>query len=484
MKNARAPFGGRDSETSVTKALGELRSIMSGPVFIPPEEGFDAGREVWNAAITHRPAIIARCMSVEDVQAAVKVGVAHGLPLSVKAGGHDWAGRSLADGGLVIDLSRMRGVVVDPLTRTALVDGGVTIGTLVRVSRHHGLLPVTGTVRTVGMSGLTLAGGYGPLVGKCGLALDNLLAAEVVLADGRRVVADAATNPDLFWALRGGGGNFGVVTRLRYQLHAIDQVVAGLAVFPMRNARVVLRGYRELLSRAPDELTLQMGVLGTPAGPGLFLFPTWSGERSEGEKLLGSLADLGTPLSFAIGPTAYEDLLAGLDSFGEPGRHWALRTRSVPELTDAAEAILLEAANGITSPRSAISVHHFHGAATRVPVGDTAFGLRQNHLMVELIACWEPSDADDGSQHREWADRTARALEPHAFLGGYPNLLGPAELARALQSYGPNLPRLLELKRQLDPHDVFASAIPALGPAAANGERGIRTLDTLSDMQV
>ena len=457
--------------------------MMSGPAFAPAANDFDAGREVWNAAVTHRPAIIARCASVEDVQAAVTVAVAHGLPLSVKAGGHDFAGRSLRHGGLVIDLSRMRGVSVDPLTRTALVDGGVTIGQLVRVCRRHGLLPVTGTVRTVGMAGLTLGGGYGPLAGKFGLALDNLLAAEVVLADGRRIVADAATNPDLFWALRGGGGNFGVVTRLRYQLHAIE-VVAGLAVFPMRDARVVLRGYREFLAKSPDELTLQMGVLGTPAGPGLFLFPTWSGERSKGERCLATLAGLGTPLSFSIGPIAYEDLLAGLDSFGEPGRHWALRTRSLPELTDAAEAILVEAGNGLTSPRSAISVHHFHGAATRVPVGDTAFGLRQSHLMVELIAGWEPSETDDGSKHRAWADRTAEALEPHAFLGGYPNILGPAEQDRALQSYGPNLPRLLELKRQFDPRDVFVSATPALGQAAANGERGIRTLDTLSDMQV
>ena len=466
MNAPRASSLARSSQAPAKEALDELRAMMSGRAFAPAGNDFDAGREVWNAAVTHRPAIIARCVSVADVQAAVTVAVAHGLPLSVKSGGHDWAGRSLRDGGLVIDLSRMRGVTVDTRTRTALVDGGVTIGHLVQVCRRHGLLPVTGTVRTVGMAGLTLGGGYGPLAGKCGLALDNLLAAEVVLADGRCVVADATTNPDLFWALRGGGGNFGVVTRLQYQLHALEPLVAGLAVFPMRDVRVVLRGYREFLAKAPDELTLQMGVLGTPAGPGLFLFPTWSGERSGAEGCLATLASLGTPLSFSIGPTAYEDLLAGFDSFGEPGRHWALRTRSIPELTEAAEAILVEAGNGLTSSRSAISVHHFHGAATRVPVGDTAFGIRQNHLMVELIAGWEPSETDDGSKHRAWADRTAKALEPHAFLGGYPNLLGPGERDRALQSYGPNLARLLEVKRQLDPHDVFASASPALGQSA------------------
>src|SRR5215813_13310216 len=420
-------------------ALQQLRTAMSGPVFSSEDEGYQSAREIWNGAIPHQPAIIACCVSVADVQAAVAVAAHHGLPLSVKAGGHDWAGRSLRHGGVVVDLSRMRSVTVDSLTRAATIEGGAIIGDLARACRPHGLAPVTGTVRTVGMAGLTLAGGYGPLAGRCGLALDNLLAAEVILADGRRVIADALTNPDLFWALRGGGGNFGVVTRLRYRLHPFEQVVAGLAVFPMRDARVVLRGYRELLASAPDELTLQMGVLATPAGPGIFLFPTWCGERAGGEKLLGSLARLGTPLSFQIGPTAYEDLLATLDVFGGRGRHWALRTRSLHALSDDAEVVLVDAGKGLTSPISAISVHHFHGVAARVPVEATAFGMRENHLMVELIAGWEPSPDDDGSRHRNWADRAAEALEPQALPGGYPNLLGPDEQPRALQSYGPNV---------------------------------------------
>jgi FAD/FMN-containing dehydrogenase len=365
----------------------------------------------------------------------------------------------------VIDLSGMREVRVDPLNHCASVEGGATIGDLVRACRPHELLPVTGTVRTVGMAGLTLAGGYGPLAGKWGLALDNLLGAEVVLPDGRRVEADSSTNPELFWALRGGGGNFGVVTRLIYRLHPIDPVVAGLAIFKMRDARTVLAGYRELLARAPDELTLQIGVMATPAGPALFLFPTWSGETAAGEKLLASLASFGTPLRFEIGPTAYEDLLAKLDVFGGRGRCWELRTRSLASLTPDAEAVLLDSGYGLTSQFSAISVHHFHGAATRVPVEDTAFGNRQNHLMVELIAGWEPTDDDDGSRHRSWADRAAEALDPFSLPGGYPNLLGPEENARAMQSYGANARRLLALKRRFDPENVFASAIPALTPA-------------------
>ena len=436
---------------------------MSGPVISSDEEGYQAAREVWNAAVLHEPAIIACCVSAADVQAAVSVAVHDGLPLSVKAGGHDWAGRSLRHGGIVIDLSRMRSVAVDPLTRAATVEGGATIGDLVRACRPHALAPVTGTVRTVGMAGLTLAGGYGPLAGRCGLVLDNLLAAEVVLADGRRVIADALTSPELFWALRGGGGNFGVVTRLRYRLHPFEQVVGGLAVFPMRDARAVMRGYRELLASAPDELTIQMGFMATPEGPGIFLFPTWCGERAGGEKLLGSLARLGSPLSFHIGPTAYEDLLATFDVFGGRGRHWALQSRSLYGLSDDTEVVLLDAGKGLTSPISAIGVHHFHGVAARVPEEATAFGLREDHLMVKLIAGWEPSADDDGSRHRSWVNRAAEALESQALPGGYPNLLGPKEQARALQSYGPNVTRLLALKRRFDPDNVFGSATPALG---------------------
>src|SRR5262249_23073738 len=214
------PAGG-----AVMTALQQLRTAMCGPGFSSEDEGYQSAREIWNRAIPNQPAIIACCVSVADVQAAVAVAAHHGLPLSVKAGGHDWAGRSLRHGGVVVDLSRMRSVTVDPLTRAATIEGGATIGDLARACRPHGLVPVTGTVRTVGMAGLTLAGGYGPLAGRCGLVLDNLLAAEVILADGRRVIADALTNPDLFWALRGGGGNFGVVTRLRYRLHPFEQVV-------------------------------------------------------------------------------------------------------------------------------------------------------------------------------------------------------------------------------------------------------------------
>jgi FAD/FMN-containing dehydrogenase len=445
-------------------AIRQLRALMTGTALSEEDPPYEASRRIWNGAVDRRPAIIARCLTVEDVQAAVGVAREHGLAVSVRGGGHDWAGRSLREGGLVVDLSGMRRVAIDPGGRTATIQGGATIGDLVAAARPHGLALSTGTVKAVGMAGLTLAGGYGPLNGRCGLALDNLLGADVVLADGQRATANGEENVDLYWALRGGGGNFGIATCLHYRLHPIDSVIAGFAIFPLNNGAAVLHGYRHLIASASDELTLQAGVLGSPDGPMLFLFPTWSGDRTIGEKFLARLKQLGSPLSARIRPMAYEDALGMFDAFIVNGRHWALKTRSLSELSEDAAAVLLEGAEGITSPFSAISIHHFHGAAARVPVDETAFALRRDHLMVEVIAAWDRTTEGDGSKHRQWARNVSERLAPYALPGGYPNLLGPEEHDRVLLAYGPNAPRLLELKRRFDPDNFFASATPTLHP--------------------
>jgi FAD/FMN-containing dehydrogenase len=347
------------------------------------------------------------------------------------------------------------------------VEGGATAGDLLAAARSSGLAPVTGTVKSVGMAGLTLAGGYGPLNGKCGLALDNLLGAEVVLADGRRVTADGRENADLYWALRGGGGNFGVVTSLRYRLHPMGSVLCGLVLFSASDALGVLRGYRELVASAPDELTMMTGFLPGPDGqPMLFLFPTWSGDRAGGEAVVSMLNDLGTPLSSKVGAMAYEDVLGMFDAQVVNGRHYELQTRWIAEMTDDTAAMLLEGARAITSPFSAIAVHHFHGASTRVPVAETAFGLRRDHLLVEILAAWESSSSDGGTVYRQWARALDRKMETLALPGGYPNLLGTEERERVRLAYGPNFARLMELKRRFDPENVFASATPTL-PANA-----------------
>lgn len=389
------------------------------------------------------------------------------VPLSVRAGGHDWAGRALRDGGLVLDLTGMRDVQVDPATATVTVAGGATAADVVAALRPYDLVVATGVVRAVGMAGLTLAGGYGPLCGRHGLALDNLLAAEVVLADGRRVTADPEHDAELFWALRGGGGNFGVVTRLTYRAHRLPAALAGMVMFALDEAVDVLLGYRDLLADAPDELTVMAGFLPGPAGePLVFVCPVYSGDDlAAGQRHVARVRALGTPLVDQVAPLPYEDVLRMFDGGMVDGNHYLLRTRWLPRLTADAVSVLVDAAREVGSPYSAIALHHFHGAASRVGAGDTAFGLRADHLLAEVIAVWAPGD--EPGAHRDWAERTSAALARLALPGGYPNLLAPEETDRVRLAYGDNWARLRRAKHRYDPTGVF-SAVPTL-PATTGG---------------
>ena len=265
---------------------------------------YEAARRVWNGAVDHRPALVVRPWTSGDVQAAVRAAREHQLPLSVLGGGHDWADRAVRPGGMVIDLSQMRGVTIDARARIATVAGGATSADVADAAAEHGLAAVVGMTGRVGLAGLTLAGGYGPLTGRFGLALDNLVGAEVVLEDGRRVRVDATSEPELFWALRGGGGHFGVVTSMRIQLHPLEQVQAGLILFPWGEAVDVWSRLDGLLGGAPRELTVQSGVLAGEGGdPLLYVFPAWSGDPVLGEKLITALRRLGSPLACRVIPT-------------------------------------------------------------------------------------------------------------------------------------------------------------------------------------
>ena len=453
--------------SSERDATRELRGSIRGTVLVDGDAMYGEARQLWNGAVDKRPALIARCADDLDVASAVAVAREHDLPLSVRGGGHDWAGRALSDGGLVIDLTSMRAVSVDADAEIATAQGGATAGDVVAGAGSFGLAPVTGTVKAVGMAGLTLGGGYGPLCGKHGLGVDNLLDARVVLADGRLVPADQDNDPDLLWALRGGGGSFGVVTSARYRLHSLTWVTAGLLLFGLEQAEVVLRGYRELIAEAPDELTVMSGFMSGPDGkPLLFLFPTCSGEQTQGEREIARLEQLGTPVMSQVTRMAYEGALGMFDAQVVNGRHHTIRTRSLAELTDDTIATLIEAARTVTSPFSAIALHHFHGAAARVDPAATAFALRREHLLVEIIAAWEPSEAAESARHQSWADAVCDALGPTALPGGYPNLLGPDDPERLVLAYGANVDRLRELKGRYDPENVFASAICALGAAS------------------
>ena len=269
--------------TSELSLARELRAKMQGRVILRGDNDYVQTRQIWNGAVHHQPGLFAVCETSADVQAAVRSAREQGLPLSVRGGGHDWAGRALRHNGLVIDLSQMRRVDVDAETSVATIQGGATANDVISASEPHGLVAATGGWGTVGMVGLTTGGGYGPLTSRYGLALDNLLGAEVVLAGGRLVDCDARENPDLFWALRGGGGNFGVVTSMRVRLHPIRQVLGGTMLFPWSQAESVLGGYAELIANAPDELSVLGGVVSAPDGsPMVLLAPMWSGEARQG----------------------------------------------------------------------------------------------------------------------------------------------------------------------------------------------------------
>jgi FAD/FMN-containing dehydrogenase len=441
---------------------GELRAAISGGLALPGDERYDEGCRVWNGAVRHRPAIVAFCKQPEDAQAAVRAARRHDLPLSVRGGGHDWAGRALRDGGLVIDLTGMRDVAVDPQARVATIAGGAQAKDVAVAAGAHDLVAALGNCGTVGMAGLTLGGGYGPLSGTCGLAADNLLGAEIVLADGRCVTTGSDIEPDLLWALRGGGGNFGVVTSLRVRLHPERHMLAGTIVYDWTEASTVLRRYAAFAATAPDELGMSVGVMTGPNGdPAVMVVPLWNGDRDRGEQVMEAVQAFGTPLSAQVGPTTYADMLATWDAWVEAvdGSHWDVRTRSLPALTaDAADAIVAAKARA-ASPLCSIFWHHFHGAATRMPSNGTAFGLRSEHVMVEIVAGWKP-DGDDGAAHRRWAHDLWQSLAPFALPGGYANLLGPDNRKQARRAYGSNAAQLQALKRRFDPDDVFASAIP------------------------
>jgi FAD/FMN-containing dehydrogenase len=456
------------------RLVGILRRTVRAGTVATTGPGYDATRRLWNGAVAARPGVVVRCADPADARAAVLAARETGTPLSVRGGGHDWAGRALADGGLTIDVSGLRRATVDAATGVAEVSAGTTAADLAVAALPSGLTPVTGTAGSVGLAGLTLGGGYGPLSGRFGLAVDNLLSAEVVLADGTLVTADAGREPDLFWALRGGGGNLGLVTSMRVRLHRVPTLLSGLLVFPWTQAGTVLAGLSDVLTESPDDLTVQHGVVAGPDGaPVVFVSPTWSGDDvAAGERALARLTTLGTPLVSQIGPTTLPDMLAAIDTQFPAGRHVRIRTRSVPSLTPEVREALIHAGATLTSPASAVSVHSLHGAAQRVPAADTAFGNRDPHLMIEVIALWAPGDLR-AEEHRAWADGVTSALEPEAVPGGYPNLLTNAETDQVAHAYGPNAERLLAVKRHHDPENVFrATPLPAgPGPTGTEADR-------------
>ena len=445
----------------IERTLRLLGGELPGRVSLPGEDGYAAATAIWAKPVGPMPRAVVHCRTTEDVQSAIRTARDCGLPLSVRGGGHHWAGRALC-AGIVIDLSGMNGVSVDAGHRSAMISGGARAADVAAVTDPLRVAAVTGTCSTVGMAGLMLGGGYGPLIGRFGLALDNLLAAQVVLADGRVVVADEANEAELFWALRGGGGNFGVVTAMRYRLHNLRSVRSGMLVYPFAKARAVLRRCADIAASSPEDLTVEFACIGGPDGkPVVIVLPTWCGLPADGEARVAPFLKLGTLLAGNLEAMSYGTLLTLHDPYIVNGQRVFMDTCWLPALDSAAIDVFVEVMETAASAQCAIFTHEFKGAASRVPVEATAFGLRRDHVVVEILATFvDRSDKQEEQRHHQWARATRQAFAPMALPGGYPNYLVGDDSDRVAKSYGPNAGRLIAAKRHYDPDNIFNSANP------------------------
>ncbi|MEX3945845.1 FAD-binding oxidoreductase [Paraburkholderia sp. BR10937] len=428
-----------------------------------------AGGEIthWNGALDPRPKMLVRCSTVAQVSRVMSAARGFDAPLAVHNGGQDWNGRSMRDGSLLLDLCDLRTIEIDTGRSVATIGAGVTSAQLNRAAGERGLAAVIGNDGAVSMAGLTIGGGYGPLMTRFGLACDNLLSAEVVLLNGRIVTCDGEHEPDLFWALRGGGGNFGIVTSMSLRLHTLDDALVGTIVFPWTDGRAALAHYAALMLRAPGEL-FGAAVLATGPGgkPVIAISLVWTGDPAAGEAIIGEAAAAGHPIVVRVEPTAASDLLSLTDGKLAQGLGYEVATRWFSALTSTTIDVLLAAFEARTSPLASIVVHHCHGAATQVAADATAFGMRDPHFTALVYAAWEPPLAD-AEQHRAWAASLDAELAPTSLPGGYANLLPDRASDRIAHAYGPNALRLSRIKSRFDSRGVLhAIPLPALSPAA------------------
>ena len=432
---------------------------FAGELLRPGDAGYEETRRIHNGMIDKRPALIARCLGVADVVAAVNLARDHGFELSVRGGGHNGAGKAVTEGGVMVDLSLMKGVYVDPARGTARAQGGVTWAGLNRETQMHGLAVTGGVISTTGIAGLTLGGGLGWLMGKHGLAADNLLSAEVVTADGRVLNASADENEDLFWGLRGGGGNFGVVTSFEYKVHPIGPIITGgLVIHPFDAADDLLRFYRDFTASAPDDLTVFAGLVHAPDGSGLKvcgLLLCHVGTLEQAAKDLEPLLGFGSPLDVHVGPMPYSAVNSMLDESFPKGALYYWKSNFLRELSDGAIDMLVAQFAACPSPMTAIVVEHFHGEVTRIPSDATAAQIRGEAYNVVIPSVWTDPAATDANV--AWARSAYSALQPFMSERRYVNYLGEDDTGDdpVRAAYGPAYDRPVELKRKYDPENLF-----------------------------
>jgi FAD/FMN-containing dehydrogenase len=443
--------------STLAEAIHQAAQTFTGSLLQPTDAEYDLRRRVHNGLIDKRPAAIACCHGVSDVADAVKLARLMNLEVAVRGGGHNVAGRATIDKGLLVDVSPMKGIYVDVHGKTARAQGGVLWKELNRETQLHGLATTGGVVGSTGIAGLTLGGGLGWLMPKYGLALDNLRAAELVMADGRVVRASADEHADLFWAIRGGGGNFGIATSLEYDLHEVGpNITGGPVVHPLPKAFDVLRFYRETCAKLPDEMMLVAGLQTAPDGSGakvVALVAGHCGSLDKGEKAVAPIKAFGPPVLDAMGPIPYSALNTMLDPAFPKGALNYWKAQFVTDLSDDAIRAITTAFQECPSPMGMIVIEHFHGAASRIPVSATACTMRVTGFNVVIISQWaSPSETERGMA---WARQTHAALKPYLAPTRYMNYLEEDAADPVQVAYGPNLPKLRELKKKYDPDNFF-----------------------------
>ncbi len=444
-------------------ALDSLIGSVRGEVIRTGDPGYDEVRTVWNAMIDKRPGVILRCSGVADVIQAVRFAREHELLVSIRGGGHNVAGLALCDDGLLIDLSRMKGVHVDTQRRIVRAQPGATLGDLDHETQAFGLAVSAGIVTTTGIAGLTVGGGFGWITPKYGLTIDNLLSADVVTAEGELVKASPNDNPDLFWGIRGGGGNFGIVTSFEYQAHPVGPTVfSGVIAHPMEKAREVLSLVRDFIVDAPEELTV-IPVLRIAAPspllpqelhgkPVILVLACYIGPLEEGDRVFRRLRDFGAPAADTLGPHLFTAHQSILDANFPAGRNYYWKSEDLPPLSDAAIDTIVAHAENITSPYSAVGLFQLGGAASRVPEDACAYSHRNARHALNISASWTDEDSD---KHIAWARDFDTAMQPYT-VGVYVNFLSNEGQDRVKAAYGPGkYERLVALKRKYDPTNFF-----------------------------
>lgn len=445
-------------------AMTALRNKLRGTAALPGEDGYDTARTIWNAMIDRRPALVVRCQGAPDVIEAVRFAREEKLLLSIRSGGHNIAGSAVCDDGLLIDLSLMKSVRVDPKSATARVEPGATLADFDEEAQAFGLATPLGINSTTGVAGLTLGGGFGWITRKFGLTVDNLISADVVTADAKLIHTSQKENQDLFWALRGGGGNFGIVTSFEFKLHRLGpEVLSGLVVHPLEKARQLLPEFRRIAKEAPDELTVWVVMRKAPPLP--FLPPEWhgkevlifaacySGDMQEGEKVLKPLRALGRPIADVISPHRFTDWQAAFDPLLTPGARNYWKSHDFSDLPDEAIKVIVDAVRTLPSPECEVFIAHVGGAMARVAASATPWPNRDAHFIMNVHTRWRDKAQDAGCV--SWTRQLFDAAAPFASGSVYVNFMPDDEKGRIEQAYGTNYGRLSEIKRRYDPDNLF-----------------------------